>query len=449
MTRLKKQFFTAFLLTTAMTLTPAAAFAEGEADSSVPEIIQDDAIILDEGTESMAEYVEIIPEEELISGDGEETTDEGEETPAEDDFSTVETSSANEPTSEYVASLEDRVQKLESEAQLSILLARSDLENLNLVDGPIYVTGHKTPDTDTVGSAIAYAALLKKLGFDAVPAVLGPINTETRLVLENIGVTEPELLEDASGKNLVLVDHGDVLQSADGIDNANVIFVIDHHGTGTYDTDQMITVDSRPLGATATIVWIRYRNYGVEMDPKVAGVLLGSLLSDTSNMKADSVTTADQEAFKFFKECSGITDTDQMYTEMFKASISYEGMTDKEILNSDKKDYESGGKTYMIGCVNAYDEEIARDLANRMKAQLGEAVKESGVDMGFAQISIFHDDISITYLVPSDETASEVLKEAFKNAVFDGTSYVLNPGGSRKKLVVPAISEVLAAHPKE
>ncbi|WP_029320640.1 hypothetical protein [Butyrivibrio sp. AE3004] len=69
---------------------------------------------------------------------------------------------------------------------------------------------------------------------------------------------------------------------------------------------------------------------------------------------------------------------------------------------------------------------------------------------GISIEGIFHDDISIAYLVPSDDTASEVLKEAFGDkATFDGTSYILSPGISRKKEMVPAISEVLEAYPKE
>ena len=70
-----------------------------------------------------------------------------------------------------------------------------------LIDG-----SHKRPDTDTVGSCIAYAALLQKLGYDAKPVVLGRINNESRYVLEKANIEEPELLEDAGGCNMVLVD---------------------------------------------------------------------------------------------------------------------------------------------------------------------------------------------------------------------------------------------------
>ena len=89
-------------------------------------------------------------------------------------------------------------------------------------------------------------------------------------------------------------------------------------------------------------------------------------------------------------------------------------------------------------------------MAARMKKLAPKVFVSNGVDMAFAQISVFHDDLSIAYLIPSDETADEVLKAAFGDrAVFDGTSYVLKPGISRKKEMVPAIKDVLEASPKE
>lgn len=82
---------------------------------------------------------------------------------------------------------------------------------------------------------------------------------------------------------------------------------------------------------------------------------------------------------------------------------------------------------------------------------LPELCAERGVEMSFAQISIFHDNISICYIVPSDETAAEVLEAAFPDGgyVFDGVSYVFDPGFSRRQVLVPAINDVLAAHPGE
>ena len=338
----------------------------------------------------------------------------------------------------------DAEQKSLDEKEFNIMLNRSELENLKLVDGPIYVFGHKSPDSDTVGSSIVYADLLNQLGYDAKAAVLGKVNTETAYILKTAGVEVPEILEDAAGKNVVLMDHSDYLQSADGLKDANIISIIDHHGDGSVVTGNQLIYDARPIGGTATIVWIRARNYGLEINKQMATVLLGAILSDTSNLK--SATSADRAAIEELEKIAEISDTQAFYQEMFKASISYEGMTDMEILESDIKDYESGGRKYTIGCINAYDEETAKDLAERMKVLMQDLVTSRGVEMGYAQISIYHDDISMNFIVPSDETAAEVLKAAFPDRApeFDGTSYIFNPGMSRKQTLVPALTDVLA-----
>ena len=338
----------------------------------------------------------------------------------------------------------------QSEQDLEIRLNRSDLDGLGEIEGTIYVTGHKSPDSDTVCGSIAYAALLRKLGYDAVPVVLGDINQESAYILQTAGLDVPERLEDASGLNMVLVDHSDYSQSADGAENSRILSVIDHHGIGTITTDHQLIYDSRPLSAAATVIWIRYRNYGVELDKQTAHILLGAVLSDTKNLKADTTTFADKEAVKTLSDIAGITDVDAFYLNMYKASISYTGMTDEEIFFSDYKEYERGLTKYSIGCINVYDEADALNMAERMKAILPSTLPTTGMDMAFAQINIFHDDISITYIVPSDDTADEVIRTAFPDkGEFDGTSYKFDPGMSRKQVIVPAITDVLDSYPKE
>ena len=338
----------------------------------------------------------------------------------------------------------------QKEAERNVLLNRSDLDGLGKIEGTIYITGHQSPDSDTVGSAIAYASLLQALGYDAVPVVLGEINHETAYILKAAGLETPQLLEDASGLDMILVDHSDYLQSASGLEDAHIISIIDHHGVGSVTTGNPLIYDARPIGSTATIIWIRYRNYGVEPEKQIALVMLGAVLSDTHNLQSESTTAADREAVKALSVRAGISYTDAFYQELFKASLSYEGMSDEEIFLSDYKEYESGGKKYAIGCISAYDEKSAKELVGRMKRVVSSESTSAGMDMSFAQISIFHDDISVTYLVPSNDAAREVIEAAFgERVVYDGTSYRLEPGISRKKDLVPAITDILESYPKE
>ena len=343
-----------------------------------------------------------------------------------------------------------RLEALEAERALDIALNRCELENLQLVDGPIYVTGHKTPDTDTVCSAILYAKLLSALGYDARPRVLGPVNNETKFILEQAGAEVPETLVDASGLNLVLVDHSETIQSAEGIEDANIVSIIDHHGDGSVTTGSPLIYDARPIGSTATIIWLRYRSYGVEVDAQSAALIIGAILSDTSGLKNAMTSLADREAVTRLSPLAGIEDVNAVYTEIYKHSISYEGMTDQEIFDSDVRDYECGDYRYCIATMSVYDEDGARDLSGRMAAIISDMAAAHGADLAYAHVSIYHDDISVNYLVASDEAAAEVLQEAFPDKLeFDGTAYILRPGVSRRHGLVPALTEVLENPPKE
>lgn len=357
-------------------------------------------------------------------------------------------SAASVPTSEATSSASSSVYAIDDETR--VLINRAELETLELVDGPIYITGHRSPDSDTVCSSVAYASLLNQLGYDAKAVVLGDVNQESQYILKEAGLEGPERIEDVSGDNMILVDHSEYEHSAEGLKDANIITIIDHHGDGAITTSNPLIYDARPIGATATIVWMRYINYGIEPDAAISKLLLGGILSDTINLKSTTTTTADREAVKILSKAAGVDDTDAFYANQYKASISYEGKTDQEIFNSDIKTYDAGGHRYAIGVINVYTEEEAKDMAQRMKAVMPDELKALGVEYAFAQISVFHDDISLCYLVPADEASSEVLKVAYGDtATFDGTSYVLKPGIPRKTKLVPDIDDVLTSYPKE
>lgn len=331
-----------------------------------------------------------------------------------------------------------------AEREMNVKLNRSDLDGLGKVTGTIYVTGHKSPDSDTVGSSIAYAYLLRELGYDAQPVVLGKINNESKYILNAANLETPMMLQNTAGRNMVLVDHSEYMQSAEDLKDANIISIIDHHADGTVTTPGQLIYDARPLGSTATIIWIRYRNYGVTPDQQTALVMMGSILSDTRNLQSENTTYADREALKSLSNLAGIKDVDAFYQDMYEASLSYEGMTDEEIFFSDYKEYESGGTKYSIGNINAYDEESAKDLAERMLDVFPSALTSTGMDMAFAQINVIHDDVSFTCLIPSDDVADKVLQDAFcDTSVHDGIWYKIEPYASRKKIVVPAIANIL------
>ena len=327
---------------------------------------------------------------------------------------------------------------------------RSSVANMIVEDGPVYVIGHKNPDSDTVCSAIAYARLLNLLGVEAEARVTEDVSNETAFILSEAGVEQPPVLEDASGEDIFLVDHSEYAQAAEGMKDAHIVGVLDHHGVGSVNTGHQLVYEAKPIGATATIVWLDYLNYGFEIDKSTAHILLGAVLSDTNGLTGSTTTETDKQAVTELAKIAGVTDVEDFAKKIHLEALSYEGMNDEEILFSDYKEYEASGVTYGIGLVNAYDEEVAVDLAERMKAAMTDGAKKVDVDMLYASVGIREGDVKIDYIVPLSGKSEETLKAAFPDYdEYNGTAYIYRTGLGRKTKFVPGMTDFLGAHPHE
>ena len=338
--------------------------------------------------------------------------------------------------------------KYNAEREYSIRLAGSDLEGLGEIEGTIFVTGHKSPDSDTICCSIAYAALMRKLGYDAKPVVLGRVNNESRYILKTTGTDEPELLENASGLNMILVDHSEYPQSADGLNDANVIGIIDHHGIGDVTTSKPIIYDARPLGAASTIVWLRYREYGVEIDKQTAHLLLGGILSDTNCLESSNTTFADREGAKVLSEIAAVDDINAFYSEMHREALSFEGMTDAEIYYNDYKEYETAGVRYAVASLQALDENSAKELIIKMRNVIPSEIISTGMDMVFVKITYDVGDDPVNYLLVSDADAAEIAgkTDLKKLNMVEDDLFTFKGKSSRKSVLVPAIDKVLNSY---
>ena len=341
-------------------------------------------------------------------------------------------------------------QKAEESWQHFYELNRAGIENMDGKDGTVYVIGHMSPDTDTVASAIAYARLLCMLGYDAKPMVTAPVNHETQFVLEQAGVEMPAVLEDASGEYIFLVDHSEYRQAAPGMDDAHIVGIMDHHGVGSVSTGQQVLYDARPIGATATIVWLNYMNCGLQLDNATSYLLLCAILSDTANLTSSTTTPADKEAASALAETAGVSDTDELFKQLYEKLLSYEGMSDEEIFFSDYKQYEAYGVTFGIGSVNAVDEDAAAELAGRMYAVIPAIYPQAGMDLLYVTVSIRTEGVKTDYVVPANDYSREVLTEAFPDYdEFNGSAYIYRKGMGRKTVFVPGLTEFLGTYPRE
>ena len=305
----------------------------------------------------------------------------------------------------------------------------------------VYIIGHKSPDTDSICAAIAYANLKRVTGENsaAKAARAGEINPETEFVLNRFGVEAPELLENAAGKKLILVDHNEFAQMVDGAEEAEILEVLDHHRI-EFKWANPILFHTEPVGSTSTLVAEKYFEKGIELDEKMAGIMLAAILSDTVVFKSPTSTDRDKEVAEKLAKIVGV-DPQKFGVEVKKAKASLEGKSAKDIIRSDFKDYTFGGKKVGVGQVEIVDIEEARSRKQEILDEMRRMTAEEGYDMVFMMLTdIIQEGTEL--LVVGDEDGA-VTRKAF-NAELNDNSVYIEGMMSRKKQVIPPLEKTMS-----
>ncbi len=299
----------------------------------------------------------------------------------------------------------------------------------------VFVVGHKAPDTDSICSAIAYAEfcnLLKK--YEAIPARAGEVNKETKFVLEKFGFEIPELLEDGSEKNLILVDHNEFSQSVNGIEKANILGIIDHHKFN-FSYPKPIYILCEPLGSTATIIARKFFSKSVEVSEDMAGILLSAILSDTVIFKSPTTTEKDIKIAKKLNEVLGI-DMVEYGIEMKKVGSDIKDLSNRDIILKDFKEFEFSGKKVGIGQIELVD---ISELESKKEALLKEMEKLIE-EKGYYGIVFMITDIMKEGSLMLCLGCEKEFEKAFEKKLENNAAWLPNVM-SRKKDVVPKLME--------
>ena len=308
-----------------------------------------------------------------------------------------------------------------------------------------YVIGHKSPDTDTVVSAITYAALKNQLGINCIPVVSGKINNETAFILEYFGVPVPEILDNAAGKNMILVDHSSYMQAVDGMPDAHITEIIDHHGLGDVTTAYPLYIKDMPVGSSATIVYTSYIENGKPFDKATAGLLVSAILSDTIGLTSTITTDADRKACAELADIAQLNDLDAYYAVMREHAESYDGMSEEEIFLSDYKEYDMNGISVGIACVNASRGQEAA-MCSQMEAFLKEYYEKQ--DMQHLYVLVCDACGNRSFLLHYGEGTDRIIQTAFGEITDKDGNTVFSPSASRKKDVVPPLEKAYSVFAK-
>ena len=298
----------------------------------------------------------------------------------------------------------------------------------------LFVFGHKSPDTDSICSAISLAYLKNKLGVEAKAYALEEPRKEAKFVLDYFKVESPEVLPAGAikGQDVALVDHNEVAQTADDIAEANLVEVIDHHKIGCLSTDLPISVRIMPVGCTCTIIYNLFKENNVEIPYEIAGLLLSAILSDTLLFKSPTTTEMDKLACEELSKIANV-DMESYAMEMFKAGTSLDEYSIEEIVNMDFKEFDMSGKRVGIGQVFTLD----IDSIFAKKDEFLSHINSTDYDMLVLAITDIIKEGS--YLIYKAE--DKIIAEAFS---VDASQGVFAEGVvSRKKQLVPNLTTAI------
>ena len=300
----------------------------------------------------------------------------------------------------------------------------------------ILVFGHKSPDTDSICSSIVMADLQTKLrGEEVIPCRLGELNEETKFALKHFEMQVPELLEKVEeGQKVILVDHNEFTQSVEGIENAKIDTVVDHHRINNFQTSEPLFYYAQPVGCTSTLLFELYTLNNITIEPKMAGLMLSAIISDTLLLKSPTTTDKDKKAVAELAKIANIN-IDTYGLEMLKAGTNLDKYLEEELINLDAKKVEKDDIKYVIAQVNTVS---IPDVLKR-KEKLEEAINKEILSKGLSLFVFIITDIvnsNSEAIVLGDRTDAISKTYEIKDNV------AVMPGVvSRKKQILPLVEK--------
>lgn len=238
-------------------------------------------------------------------------------------------------------------------------------------------------------------------------------------------------------QKVILVDHNNLAQSVDGIEEANILEIIDHHNLGAIGTSVPINFRSKPVGCTSTMIYDMYVEEKVSIPKDMAGLMLSAILSDTLLLTSPTTTEDDRFAAVKLAHIAKV-DIDKYGLEMLKAASSIEGLTVDELIKSDFKSFVVGAKNLGIGQVMTLDFEKILENIDEFVNALDEMVNTE-----YNVVVIFITDIikNGSYVIYNTK-ASNVIADSFGlKEVYEGV--FIPKVVSRKKQILPSIMNTL------
>ena len=311
-----------------------------------------------------------------------------------------------------------------------MLVKHSFFKSISLISQSISVGG--ILDTQKV-----YYSFHKEDFINETRNIMKEVNQTNFPVLEEdgkvFGTIRTKHLIDFNRKKVILVDHNEFSQSVEGIQDAQILEVVDHHKFANFQTNEATKIKTEPVGCTSTIVYSLYKEAKVEVDKTNSLLMLSAILSDTLLFKSPTCTSRDVEVAKELAKIANVSDIQEYGMEMLIAGTSFAKASMKEIINQDKKVFPVGDIEIAVAQVNTVQ---IKELSDRKEEIEKEILHEIGKYGYSLFLFVVTDIINSNSLVFAYGKELELVKNAYGKDIINN-EIMLENVVSRKKQIIP------------
>lgn len=262
-----------------------------------------------------------------------------------------------------------------------------------------------------------------------------PVTNKKQEFIGNIQLVDTN---NQSRKQVILVDHNEYDQSVDGLNEAEILEIVDHHNIGSVGTKAPINFRNMPVGSDNTVIYKLYKEHNIQIPKEIAGLMLSGIISDTLLFVSPTTTDLDKEVASDLASIAQV-DLNQYGLDMLKAGTSLKGKTEEDILFGDFKVYDIGNKKIGVTQVSTFDINDFNDSIDKYKELINKNAENNNYDVfAFFITDILKNGSYIYY----NDNAQEIISNAFDVENIE-QGYYLDGCVSRKKQVIPKIMKAL------
>ena len=236
-----------------------------------------------------------------------------------------------------------------------------------------------------------------------------------------------------------MVDHNERTQAIEGIEEAHVLEIIDHHRLGNLETLSPLYFRNQPFGCTSTIIYEMYQEKGIEPEPQIAGLMCSAILSDTLMFRSPTCTDKDIQAGEALGKIAGI-DPITYGEQMFRAGSNLSGKDGKEIFYQDFKTFVVGNIHFGVGQISSMNAQELEEVKELLLPQMETEFQEKKLDMLFLMLTNIMTES--TELLCMGDKAAAAIRDSFQ-VELQGESCELAGVVSRKKQLIPSLLSTL------